>query len=143
MQDLARLVAQLLLLVGLARAVLDERASDRHDVEGDGATYATGAGKVTALPSKASAAAPSATARTCVGFGDALAASSDTAWYVETTSRRSPASVCSGWSTGIAAMVVQLGFATIPRGRSSRSSGLTSLTTSGTWGPSARRSSCR
>ena len=34
-QDLARLVAQLLLLVGLERAVVDERPCERHDVEGD------------------------------------------------------------------------------------------------------------
>ena len=37
-------------------------------------------------------------------------------------------------STGIAAIVVQLGLATMPLGMSSRSSGLTSETTSGTSG---------
>ena len=50
------------------------------------------------------------------------------------TSRTSPASSCSGLSTGIAAIVVQLGLATMPLGASSSASGLTSLTTSGTSG---------
>ena len=48
--------------------------------------------------------------------------------------RTRPASSCSGLSTGIAAMVVQLGLATMPLGMVSRSSALTSLTTSGTSG---------
>ncbi len=43
-------------------------------------------------------------------------------------------SSCSGLSTGIAAIVVQLGLATMPLGRSCTASGLTSLTTSGTSG---------
>ena len=51
-----------------------------------------------------------------------------------TISRSSPASRCSGPSTGIAAIVVQLGLATMPLGRSSSSWGLTSDTTSGTSG---------
>ena len=55
-----------------------------------------------------------------------------------TTSRVRRASSCSGLSTGIAAMVVQFGLAIIPSGGFSASSGLTSLTTSGTWG-SARQ----
>ena len=50
------------------------------------------------------------------------------------TSRRSPAAACSGFSTGMAAMVVQLGLATIPFGMASSVWGLTSATTSGTSG---------
>jgi hypothetical protein len=50
------------------------------------------------------------------------------------TSRTKPASSCSGLRTGIAAMVVQLGFAMIPFRASLTASGLTSLTTSGTSG---------
>ena len=46
----------------------------------------------------------------------------------------SPASACSGLSTGIAAMVVQLGLAMMPFGRRLASDGLTSETTSGTSG---------
>jgi hypothetical protein len=48
--------------------------------------------------------------------------------------RTRPAASCSGLSTGIAAMVVQLGFATMPLRTSSSACGLTSLTTSGTSG---------
>ena len=50
------------------------------------------------------------------------------------TSRRSPAAACSGFSTGMAAMVVQLGLAMIPFGTASSVCGLTSATTSGTSG---------
>jgi hypothetical protein len=50
------------------------------------------------------------------------------------TSLRRPAARCSGPSTGIAAMVVQLGLAMMPLGRSARACGLTSDTTSGTSG---------
>ena len=58
----------------------------------------------------------------------------ETAWYVEITRLTSPASRCSGLSTGIAAIVVQLGLATIPFGRVAIACGLTSDTTSGTSG---------
>ena len=47
-------------------------------------------------------------------------------------SRFSPAASWSGLSTGIAAIVVQLGLAMMPLGGFTASSGLTSLTTSGT-----------
>ena len=50
------------------------------------------------------------------------------------TTRTSPAASCSGLSTGIAAIVVQLGLAMIPLRASATASGLTSLTTSGTSG---------
>ena len=50
------------------------------------------------------------------------------------TRRTSPASSCSGLSTGIAAIVVQLGLAMIPLRASAMASGLTSATTSGTSG---------
>ena len=50
------------------------------------------------------------------------------------TSRTSPASSCSGLSTGIAAIVVQFGLAMIPLRARRTASGLTSLTTSGTSG---------
>lgn len=58
----------------------------------------------------------------------------ETAWYVETTRLTSPASACSGRSTGIAAIVVQLGLAMMPFGRSAAACGFTSATTSGTCG---------
>ena len=49
-------------------------------------------------------------------------------------SRRSPAALCSGISTGIAAIVVQFGLAMMPLRASAIDSGLTSDTTSGTSG---------
>ena len=58
----------------------------------------------------------------------------DTAWYVDATRRTSPASSCSGLSTGIAAMVVQFGLAMMPLRASAIAPGLTSDTTSGTSG---------
>ena len=58
----------------------------------------------------------------------------ETAWYVDAISRTSPASSCSGLSTGIAAIVVQFGLAMIPLRASAIASGLTSETTSGTSG---------
>ena len=48
--------------------------------------------------------------------------------------RTSCAASCSGLSTGIAAIVVQFGLATMPRTAWSSACGLTSLTTSGTSG---------
>ena len=48
--------------------------------------------------------------------------------------RTSPASSCSGLSTGIAAIVVQFGLAMMPLRASATASGFTSLTTSGTSG---------
>src|SRR6188768_4079335 len=48
--------------------------------------------------------------------------------------RTSCDSVCSGLSTGIAAIVVQLGFATMPLGMDFKACGFTSLTTRGTLG---------
>lgn len=58
----------------------------------------------------------------------------DTAWYVATTSASSPASSCSGFRTGIAAIVVQFGLAMMPLGRSAIACGFTSETTRGTCG---------
>src|SRR5699024_2437267 len=58
----------------------------------------------------------------------------ETAWYVATTSRVSPAASCNALSAGIAAIVVQLGLAMIPLGGFCACSGLTSDTTSGTSG---------
>src|SRR5437660_1714620 len=48
--------------------------------------------------------------------------------------RRSPASSCSGLSTGIPTIVVQLGLAMIPLGIEARAWALASGTTRGTWG---------
>ena len=45
-----------------------------------------------------------------------------------------PAASCNGFNTGIAAMVVQFGFAIMPFGAVRAASGFTSLTTSGTSG---------
>ena len=45
MEDAARLVAQLLLLVGLFGAVIDDGAGERHDVEGDGRNVHIGFGQ--------------------------------------------------------------------------------------------------
>ena len=44
-QDTARLVAQLLLLIGLFGAVIDDGAGERHDVEGDGRNVHIGFGQ--------------------------------------------------------------------------------------------------
>src|SRR4051794_26782627 len=97
--------------------------------------YLTGAGKVTAEPSCASSLARSTTARTWPSSSATPATPEpETAWYVETISRCRPASSLRTWSTGIAAMVVQLGLAMMPLTASLMASGLTSLTTSGTSG---------
>ena len=75
------------------------------------------------------------TARTCESSSSTPASPlPDTAWYVLMTSRRSPASSCNGRSTGIAAMVVQFGLATMFLRICARAPGLTSLTISGTSG---------
>jgi hypothetical protein len=86
-QDLPRLIAQLLLLVGLARAVIDDRARQGKDVVRD--------------------------------RFDVLVRGRE---------------VDCGASTGMAAIVVQLGLAMMPLGGRIASSGLTSETTSGTSG---------
>ena len=102
-----------------------------------GATYFCGAGNSTAAPSWTRPIAPpwATTDSTCPSSSSAPASPEpDTAWYVLTVRRTSSASTCSGFSTGMAAMVVQLGLAMIPLGRSSIACGLTSLTTSGTSG---------
>ena len=95
----------------------------------------SGSGNTTAPPSWVSSAAWSATWRTCLSSSSTPASPApDTAWYVLTTRRVSPASSCSGLSTGIAAMVVQLGLAMMPLRASAMAPGLTSDTTSGTSG---------
>ena len=101
-----------------------------------GRTYFFGAGISTAPPSCVSAVVSCETAaRTCSSSSSTPDSPlPDTAWYVLMTRRRRPASACSGWSTGIAAIVVQFGLATMPLGRYARASPLTSLTTSGTSG---------
>ena len=58
----------------------------------------------------------------------------EVAWYVLITNEWRPASVSSGFSTGIATMVVQLGLAMMPFGTSSSACALTSGTTRGTSG---------
>src|SRR3954447_16028839 len=98
-------------------------------------SYFTGAGNDTALPSYASSRALSPAASTCVASSSTPATPEpETAWYVEAISRTSPAASCSGLSTGIAAIVVQLGVAMMPRPAATTpaiASGLTSETTSG------------
>ena len=117
MQDLAALVAQLLLLVGLAGPSSTIDPASGRTLKAIGFTYALGAGRSTARPSKASAAAESATLRTCSSSSvTPLPPVPETAWYDETYRRTSPAWRCSGASTGIAAMVVQFGLATMPLG---------------------------
>ena len=56
----------------------------------------------------------------------------ETAWYELTMRRLRPKASASGFNTGMIAIVVQFGLATMPAGISSRSSGFTSATTSGT-----------
>src|SRR3954470_20971355 len=98
-------------------------------------SYFTGAGNDTALPSYASSRALSPAASTWVASSSTPATPEpETAWYVDAISRTSPASSCSGLSTGIAAIVVQFGFAMMPLRASSIASGLTSATTNGTSG---------
>src|SRR3954471_2755550 len=96
---------------------------------------ADGGGNDTAAPSNASAAALSATACTCSSSSSTpLPPAPDTAWYVDATMRRRPAAACNGPSTGMNAMVVQFGLATMPFGIDASESSLTSVTTSGTSG---------
>src|SRR5690349_18516343 len=97
--------------------------------------YFTGSGKLTASPSYASSGALSPAAATCEASSSTPATPEpETAWYVDATSRTSSASSCSALSTGIAAMVVQLGLAMMPLTALAISPGLTSETTSGTSG---------
>src|SRR6478735_10499150 len=98
-------------------------------------SYFTGSGKVTAVPSYASSVALSPAAATWLASSSTPATPEpETAWYVDAISRTSPASSCSGLRTGIAAIVVQLGLAMMPRPAAitpAAASGLTSETTSG------------
>ena len=118
-EDLAALVAQLLLLVGLAAAVVDDRAGQRQHVERDRpGERARRRGTRPRLPSWVSSVARSATFLICSSSSATPARPApETAWYVVATSATSPASSCSGRSTGIAAMVVQFGLAMMPLGR--------------------------
>src|SRR6478752_4364500 len=98
-------------------------------------SYFTGAGKSIAEPSYDSSRALSPAAVTWSASSSTPATPEpETAWYVEAIRRTRPASSWSGLSTGIAAMVVQLGLAMMrrPDRASSIAPGLTSLTTSGT-----------
>ncbi len=67
----------------------------------------------------------------------------ETAWYVATIRRSSPASSASGLRTGIAAIVVQFGLAMIPLRASRSAPGFTSETTSGTSGSMRHAEGCR
>src|SRR4051812_15173571 len=97
--------------------------------------YFSGSGNATAEPSYCSSRALSPAAATWVANSSTPATPEpETAWYVEAISRTSPAASCSGLSTGIAAIVVQLGLAMMPRPAATTpaiASGLTSDTTSG------------
>ena len=135
-EDLAALVAELLLLVGLERAVVDDRAGHRQHVERDRARRTSPArGTCTADPSWASSAALSTTAAPARRAPRRRPARCrrppGRCWR---RSGRRPASSCSGSSTGIAAIVVQFGLAMMPLRTSASACGLTSLTTSGTSG---------
>ena len=115
-QDLAALVAQLLLLVGLARPVVDEAAGQGEHVVGHGPGEHARSGEVHG--------------RTVEGesgggprrLGQLLLELVHAGWARPPTptgrwrrrGARSPASRCSGPSTGMATMVVQFGLATIP-----------------------------
>src|SRR3954463_15111761 len=98
-------------------------------------TYLFGSGDATASTQYASSLALSPAAATWVASSSTPATPEpETAWYVDAISRTSPASSCSGLSTGIAAIVVQFGFAMMPLRASSIAPGLTSATTNGTSG---------
>src|SRR5699024_7971893 len=98
-----------------------------------GSVYTWGAGKSTAAPELTRAEACGATACACsVSSLTPASPEPDTAWYVATLRRSSPAASCSALSGGMAAIVVQLGLAMMPFGRASAASGFTSLTTRGT-----------
>ena len=101
-----------------------------------GATYLFGAPRSTASPSSAIFSMSASAALRICPASSATPATPDpeTAWYVETTRRISPAASCSGLSTGIAAIVVQFGLAMMPLGVFAICSPLTSLTMSGTSG---------
>ena len=136
MQDLARLVAELLLLVGLPGAVVDDRAGQRHDVVGDRCDVLRRRRErhrpaVEGQPGRPIGHRP----HLAVELGDAGAAGAgDGLIGRDLQPDAEPAARCSGLSTGIAAIVVQLGLAMMPLGGSIASSGLTSETTSGTSG---------
>ena len=99
-------------------------------------TYLFGSGKFTEFPSYANAAMSWVIAASTWVFSSATPASPlpDTAWKVVTITRCNPANLSNALSTGIAAMVVQLGLAIMPFFAFLTSSGFTSLTTSGTSG---------
>jgi hypothetical protein len=134
-EDLAALVAELLLpSVSLLPSSTNEPACGiTLNAIGFGKTFDSG--NSTAEPSWVSSVARSATFLICSSSSATPASPAPpTAWYVVAMKETRPASSCSGRSTGIAAIVVQLGLAMMPFGRTRAASGLTSATTSGTSG---------
>ena len=135
-EDLAALVAELLLLVGLEAAVVDDLAGERQHVERDrpGELLGRRERHRLAVVGQLGGAVGDLTGLLVELVDTGEPGCRDTAWYVLAISRTSPASSWSGFSTGIAAIVVQLGLAMMPFGALWISPGLTSLTTSGTSG---------
>ena len=100
-----------------------------------GAGNTLGAGNSTAAPSKVQLGGPvDDLLGLLVELGDAGEPAAGDRLVGGDDQARSPASRCSGPSTGMAAMVVQFGLAMMPLGRSAAAWPLTSATTSGTSG---------
>ena len=138
-EDLAALVAELLLLVGL---VASRR---RRATPANGSTLkAIGRGELAAAPGTSTARAVEGERRRrrrptlrdlLVELGDAGQAGAGHGLVgADDEARRARPRRAAASSTGMAAMVVQFGLATMPLGRRSRACGLTSDTTSGTSG---------
>ena len=137
LEDLAALVAELLLLVGLAAS------RRRRSLPASGSTLkAIGPGELRRGRELDGLAVVGERGGAVDHLADLLVELLDAGQPgaghglvgARSRARMSPASACSGLSTGMAAMVVQFGLATMPLGRSASAWGFTSDTTSGTSG---------
>ena len=135
-EDLAALVAELVLLVGLVVDRRRRRWDSTLKAIGPGKT--DGGGIVDGTRRRRSGRRPCRRRPATCSSSSAVPARPGARrrpGRSTPTSRRSPAaSACSGASTGMQTMVVQLGLATMPFGMRRRASALTSGTTSGTVG---------
>jgi hypothetical protein len=105
-------------------------------LKASGTAHFFGAGKSTAAGLSARPVMfPAAAAATCaVSSSDPATPAPEAAWYVDANRRVRPQASCSGFSTGMAAIVVQFGLAMMPFGMFASACAFTSGTTSGTSG---------
>ena len=115
-EDLARLVAELLLLVGLvaARRRRSSRPAAARCRRSSGRTSPARGTRPPRRRRPARAPCRRRPATWAASSSTPATPEPETAWYVDAISRTSPASSCSGLSTGIAAIVVQFGLAMMP-----------------------------